>query len=139
MAKELHIDTLPYWSDSASMPRFPKLDRDEQVDVVIVGGGISGLTAASLLTAAGKTVALIERERCAAVDTGHTSAHVTMVTDRSLTELVKSFGRDHAQAVWDAGPAPVQQIPAIVRRERIVCDFAWGRRYPHPPLGAQTG
>jgi glycine/D-amino acid oxidase-like deaminating enzyme/nitrite reductase/ring-hydroxylating ferredoxin subunit len=139
MARELHIDTLPYWSDSASMPRFPKLDRDEQVDVVIVGGGISGLTAAYLLTAAGKTVALIERERCGAVDTGHTSAHVTMVTDRSLTDLVKSFGRDHAQAVWDAGRASMEQIDAIVRDERIDCDFAWVRGYQHAPIGARPG
>jgi glycine/D-amino acid oxidase-like deaminating enzyme/nitrite reductase/ring-hydroxylating ferredoxin subunit len=121
------------------MPRFPKLDRDEQVDVVIVGGGISGLTAAYLLTAAGKTVALIERERCGAVDTGHTSAHVTMVTDRSLTDLVKSFGRDHAQAVWDAGRASMEQIDAIVRDERIDCDFGWVRGYQHAPIGARPG
>jgi hypothetical protein len=36
---------------------------------------------------------------------GHTSAHLTMVTDARLTELVKRFGRNHAQAVWDAGLA----------------------------------
>jgi glycine/D-amino acid oxidase-like deaminating enzyme/nitrite reductase/ring-hydroxylating ferredoxin subunit len=137
MAKELHIDTLPYWSDSASMPRFPKLERDERVDVVVVGGGISGLTAAYLLTAAGKSVALIERERCAAVDTGHTSAHLTMVTDQSMTNLAKTFGRDHAQAVWDAGLAAMGQIDAIARDERIECDFAWVRGYQHAPIGAR--
>src|SRR5581483_4227972 len=42
-------DTLPLWSDTASLPRFPKLDRDEEVDVAIVGAGITGLTAAYLL------------------------------------------------------------------------------------------
>jgi glutamyl-tRNA reductase len=91
MVKDLRLDTLPYWTDSASVLRFPKLDRDEQVDVLIVGAGITGLTAAYLLTAAGKSVAVIERGRCAAVDTGHTSAHVTMVTDLPLTDLVRKF------------------------------------------------
>ena len=38
------LDTSPYWADSASMPRFAKLDRDEHADVVVVGGGITGLT-----------------------------------------------------------------------------------------------
>src|SRR5476651_2064618 len=98
--KPTNIDTMPYWADSASLPRYPKLERDEQVDVAIVGGGITGLTAAYLLTRAGRRVALIERERCAQVDSGHTSAHLTMVTDETLTDLVRKIGRDHAQAVW---------------------------------------
>jgi glycine/D-amino acid oxidase-like deaminating enzyme/nitrite reductase/ring-hydroxylating ferredoxin subunit len=139
MPKDLHLDTLPYWTDSASVLPFPKLDRDEQVDVLIVGAGITGLTAAYLLTAAGKSVAVIERGRCAAVDTGHTSAHVTMVTDLPLTDLVGRFGRDHGQAVWDAGLAAMGQIAAIAQDERIDCDFTWVRGFKHAPIGATGG
>ena len=51
------VDTTPYWIESAPLPRFPKLERDEHVDVLIVGGGITGLTAAYLLAVAGKSVA----------------------------------------------------------------------------------
>ena len=95
----------PYWMDSASLPSFPKLERDEQVDVVVVGAGITGLTAAYLLTKAGRTVAVLDRNDPVQGDTGYTSAHLTMVTDAWLSELVDRFGRDHAQAVWDAGLA----------------------------------
>ena len=130
-----HLDTQPYWIDSAAFPRFSKLDRDEQVDVLIVGAGITGLTAAYLLTAAGKSVAVIERDSCAQIDTGHTSAHLTMVTDRRLTDLEAQFGRDHAQAVWDAGLAAILQIDAIARDERIDCDFAWIPGYLHAAIG----
>jgi glycine/D-amino acid oxidase-like deaminating enzyme/nitrite reductase/ring-hydroxylating ferredoxin subunit len=127
------VGTISYWMDSASIPRFAKLSNDEQVDVVIVGGGITGLTAAYLLIAAGKSVALLERGRCATVDTGHTTAHLTMVTDTRLSELVKSFGRDHAQAAWDAGLAAIHQISSIVLDENIACDFAWVPGYLHAP------
>src|SRR5688500_5652957 len=130
---ESAMDTVPYWIESTSMPRFEKLSRDHRVDVAIVGGGITGLTAAYLLTAAGRSVAVLERARCALVDTGHTTAHLTMVTDTRLSELVKTFGREHAQAVWDAGLAAIAQLDEIVRRESIACDFAWVPCYLHAP------
>ena len=135
---KLHAATQPYWIDSAPMPTFPKLDRDEEVDVVIVGGGMTGLTAAYLLTLDGRRVALIERERCAQVDTGHTTAHLTMVTDERLPALVKRFGRDHAQAAWDAGLAAIGQIDAIVGELDLKCDFAWVPGYVHAPIGQRA-
>jgi glycine/D-amino acid oxidase-like deaminating enzyme/nitrite reductase/ring-hydroxylating ferredoxin subunit len=127
--------TKSYWLDSAPLPRFGKLDRDGTVDVVVVGGGITGLTAAYLLAVAGKKVAVLERDRCARVDTGHTTAHLTMVTDAPLVELVKRYGRDHAQAVWDAGLAAIAQIDAHVRELEIDCAFEWVEGYWHDPAG----
>jgi glycine/D-amino acid oxidase-like deaminating enzyme/nitrite reductase/ring-hydroxylating ferredoxin subunit len=136
MSTSASVDTLSYWIDSESLPRFPKLARNEHVDVVIVGGGITGLTAAYLLTRAGRSVAVLERDRCARIDTGHTTAHVTMVTDVRLSELVKAFGREHAQAAWDAGLAAVAQIDEIIQREQIDCRFAWVPNYVHAPRAA---
>ena len=132
--KAAHPSTTPYWTDSASLSTFPKIQRSEQVDVVVVGGGITGLTAAYLLTQAGKTVAVFERERCAQVDTGHTTAHLTMVTDSRLHDFVQRFGRDHAQATWDAGLAGIAQIDAIVQEHEIDCDFEWVDAYLHMPV-----
>jgi glycine/D-amino acid oxidase-like deaminating enzyme/nitrite reductase/ring-hydroxylating ferredoxin subunit len=130
--------TTPYWSDSASMPVFPKLANDLRVDVLVVGSGLTGLTAAYLLADAGKTVAVVERERCAQIDTGHTTAHLTMVTDKRLNDLVKRFGRDHAQAVWDAGLAAISQIDDIRRDHQIDCAFERVDGYLHGQRGNVT-
>ena len=130
------MDTTSYWMDSNPLPAFAALDRDLSVDVAVIGGGITGVTAAYLLKKAGKTVALIDRRRFASVDTGHTTAHVTYVTDLRLTDLDKTFGREHAQAVWDAGRAALLEIDAIVDRERIDCDFTWTNGWLHSPWQA---
>ncbi len=126
--------TTPYWAASATFPRFAKLAENVETDVVVVGAGVTGLTAAYLLARAGKRVVVLERDRCASTDTGHTTAHLTMVTDARLTELVKRFGRDHAQAVWDAGLAAIATIDEIVREHAIDASFEWVDGYLHAPL-----
>ena len=129
----VQLDTTPYWTESASVPRFPQLDGNLKVDVVVIGGGITGLTAAYFLAAEGRTVAVLERGRLGEVDTGHTTAHLTMVTDAPITDLASRFGRDHARAAWDAGLAAISAIDSIVRTEEIACGFAWVPAYLHPP------
>ena len=129
-----HPDTTSYWMDSQSLPAFSSLDRDLEVDVAVVGAGITGITAAYLLKRAGRRVALIERRRLASIDTGHTTAHLTCVTDVPLSDLVERFGRDHAQAAWDAGLAAIAQIDELVTRENIQCDLTWIPAYLHAPM-----
>lgn len=131
------LDVLPYW-DEVEVPSFPALDRSLDVDVVVIGGGLTGITAACLLTEAGRRVALVERGRMGGVDTGCTTAHLTSVTDARLDELVSSVGRDHAQAVWDAGFAAIHQIEQTADRLGIACDFSWVPGYLHAPFDADA-
>ena len=127
------MNTTPYWLDTAKIKTFPALAEDLTVDILVVGGGITGLTTAYLLKEAGLTVALAERDHLAMVDTGHTTAHLTHVTDLRLREMVKNFGKDHAQATWDAGVAAIDQIEELVRREKIECEFTRVPGYLHAP------
>ena len=128
------IDTTPYWDGNATAPEFPALSRNLSVDVVVIGGGITGVTTAYLLKEAGLTVALVERGRCAGGETGHTTGHLTAVTDRWFTDLVRTFGQDHATAVWDAGFAALSEIDTLIRREQIACDFRWVPAFLHTSL-----
>ena len=116
------------------------LNRDISVDVLVIGGGITGISAAYLLKQSGLTVALIERTGLATTDTGHTTAHLTYITDTRLHTLAKNLGADHAGAAWDAGAAALDEIEAIVRGEGIDCEFTRLPAYLHVPLdNAKSG
>src|SRR5918996_1489399 len=125
------MTTIPFWIDSAPIQRFLALRKNVNVDVLVIGAGITGITAAYMLTKAGLSVALIERERVASIDTGHTTAHLTFVTDVGLHELAGNFGNDHAQAAWDAGAAAIDEIERIVQEEEIQCEFTRAPGYLH--------
>jgi glycine/D-amino acid oxidase-like deaminating enzyme/nitrite reductase/ring-hydroxylating ferredoxin subunit len=117
------------------LPQYPALDRDLEVDVVVVGAGLTGITAAYLLREAGVRVAVIERASVAAGDTARTTAHLTYVTDLRLHEVVQKFGRDAAQAFWEAGEAAIDEIARIVRETQADCDFRWVPGYLHRAAG----
>lgn len=132
------MNNTSYWADTARLPKFLPLRRDLDVDVTVIGGGIMGVTAAYLLIEAGATVALIERDRFGGGETAHTTAHLTYVTDMRLCELVKTFGRPHAQATWDAGMAAINQIREIIEKESLACEFHWLPGYLHAAADKST-
>ncbi|MFO1019329.1 MAG: FAD-binding oxidoreductase [Planctomycetales bacterium] len=110
------------------------LKKKAQYDVVVIGGGITGVTAAYLLKQAGKTVCLLERDVIGSVDTGNTTAHLTYVTDKRLSSLVKEFGKDSAEIAWHAGAEAIGKIEAIAQAEQIECEFQRVPGYLHAAL-----
>lgn len=132
------MNTKPYWSEYKSAS-FAPLNQSARFDVVVIGGGITGLTTAYLLKKAGKTVCLLEKGRLGGGDTGHTSAHLTQVTDPRLHRLVDTFGREAATLVWKGGGAAINTIQAIASELGADCDFRRTDGYLHSALGGNNG
>jgi glycine/D-amino acid oxidase-like deaminating enzyme/nitrite reductase/ring-hydroxylating ferredoxin subunit len=125
------MDTTSYWSATTSFPQFPELKRDCEVDIAIIGAGVTGITAAYLFKQRGYKVALLERGHCGGFDSLNTTAHLTYVTDTRLHELVKTFGEQQAKAVWEAGLKAIRVISDNIRKEGIACEFRWVAGYLH--------
>ena len=115
-------DRPSFWSTEALRAR-PALDRDLDVDVIVLGGGLTGLTSAWLLAQAGVRVALVERHTLASGDTGHTTAHLTVVTDARPRELVELIGVEDAAALWAAGRAGLAEIERLATSLSVSCDL----------------
>lgn len=104
-------------------PPTPSSPFPREVDVAIVGGGITGLTAALLLKQAGKRVAVFERERIGSGESGNTSAHLSYVTDAMLVELADQFGNEAARRVWQGGAVALDLIERNASQPGIACGF----------------
>lgn len=124
-----------YWL-TGNFDSAPSLKGDLHVEALVIGGGIAGVTAAYLLKKSGVQVALLEKGRIGCAETGHTTAHITYPTDLRLTKLVERFGRNHAEAVWDAGSAAALQISELVKNEAIDCDYKQVPAYLYATFGS---
>ncbi len=83
-----------FWQETSGAwaANYPTLDSSLHVDVAIIGGGITGLTAALHLRQAGRRVAVLEAGHLGDGTTGFTSAHLDATTDTPLARLVFDFG-----------------------------------------------
>ncbi|NEU30478.1 FAD-dependent oxidoreductase [bacterium LRH843] len=113
----------PYWRISSQLGTFPPLEENIEVDVAIVGGGISGITAAYLLAKKGKKVALFEADVLANGTTGHTTAKITAQHDVIYNELIAHFGAETAKLYYEANDEALQFIRNLVNEEKMACDF----------------
>jgi glycine/D-amino acid oxidase-like deaminating enzyme/nitrite reductase/ring-hydroxylating ferredoxin subunit len=104
-------------------PNFPALSADLDVDVAIIGGGITGLTAAVLLKASGKRVAVIEARDIGHGTTGGTSAHLTEAIDTRYHTLEKDFGQEGTRLVASASKDAIATIERLARTHASDCDF----------------
>jgi glycine/D-amino acid oxidase-like deaminating enzyme/nitrite reductase/ring-hydroxylating ferredoxin subunit len=112
-----------FWIESSPKTSFPALEGEVAVDVAIVGGGLTGITAASLLKAAGKTVALVEMKRVARGATGYTTAKITSGHGLLYGHLTRRFGEDGARVYAEANEAALERIRALVEERRLDCDL----------------
>jgi glycine/D-amino acid oxidase-like deaminating enzyme len=102
---------------------YPPLRRDISVDVAVIGGGITGILNAYMLTRSGKRVALVEANKLYANATLFTTAFITKIIDSPIEQISDLFGKDAAKIVWDSGRRAIDEIEKIVAQEHIDCEF----------------
>lgn len=111
------------WLDTTPHTNFPPLQSGLVVDVAIIGGGIVGLTAATLLKEQGETVAVLEATRIVEGVSGNTTAKITSLHTLIYAYLIEHFGQAKAQAYAQANQMAIEQIAEFVGTKQIDCQF----------------
>ncbi|GEN83831.1 oxidoreductase [Sporosarcina luteola] len=113
----------PFWRTSVEFPTFQSLKEDLEVDVIIVGAGITGITSAYLLAKEGLKVAVIEADKVLNGTTGHTTAKITAQHDLIYDEFIQNMGRSTARLYFEANMEALEFIRKTVEEQGIDCDF----------------
>ena len=90
-----------YETSVGERPEYPALDGDRSCDVVIIGGGFTGLSAAAHLAKAGTSVTLIEAYRFGDGASGRNGGQLGTGQRAWAEELEAEFGFTRAKALFD--------------------------------------
>ena len=94
-----------------------------KADVVVVGGGFTGLSAAYNLALAGVDVVVLEAGDVLSQASGRNGGHCNTGVSQNFASLVESLGLEQASIYYHAYTEAVDYVQSIVRDEAIDCDF----------------
>ncbi|MDP9071469.1 MAG: FAD-dependent oxidoreductase [Actinomycetota bacterium] len=111
------------WMATSEGSDHQPLDGPLEVDVAIVGAGITGLTTALLLQRQGRRVAVMEMARIGTGTTGHTTGKLTSLHGLTYVDLVKKHGREKARLYGEANQAAIDQVGRLAGELGVDCRF----------------
>ncbi|MBI4761353.1 MAG: NAD(P)/FAD-dependent oxidoreductase [Chloroflexota bacterium] len=120
------MNQLNYWLTTAQMPGEENTitPLPEKVDVAVIGGGYTGLSAARTLAKEGAHVVVLEAESIGWGASSRNGGMVLTGLKLPMQTVLKRYGRDLARQLFQCSLDSVSLVEEIVREENIDCGFA---------------
>lgn len=109
------------WNTSAHLPGFEQLKHDLKTDVLIIGGGLTGVLLALKLKELGVQYALVEANTICSGVTLNTTAKITSQHSLIYSKINKSFGAEMAEMYYKSNQEALEEFK--YRCKNIDCDF----------------
>ncbi|WP_288350828.1 FAD-binding oxidoreductase [uncultured Thalassospira sp.] len=105
---------------------FAKLEGDQTCDIVVIGGGFTGLSSALHLAERGFDVIVLEAHRVGWGASGRNGGQVGSGQRREQDDLEKMVGRDDARKLWDIAEQSKDIVKSLISKHDIKCDWKPG-------------
>jgi glycine/D-amino acid oxidase-like deaminating enzyme len=119
------MKTTNFWAEDFPRPAgLPTSDLPDQADVVIVGGGYTGLHAAIALRKAGAAVAVLDQETIGWGASSRNGGMALTGMKMEMPAVFKRFGSELGRRFWEWSLASIDHLECTLAEERITCDFS---------------
>jgi len=109
------------------LPDFPKLFGNYNTDVLIIGGGITGILTAYFLKESGAKCIILEKNKILSGTTSGTTAKITFQHGLIYNKLIRKRGVEFAERYLQAHKSALEKFSELCRN--IECDFEYKDNY----------
>lgn len=102
------------------------LEGEVRADVCVIGGGITGCSAALHLAERGYSVVLLEAGEIGHGASGRSGGQILPGLGTDILTVEKALGRERAREIWEMSREAVRLTAERIERHGIPCDLAWG-------------
>ena len=101
----------------------PPLQKDIECDVLIIGGDMSGISAAAAFIDKGLKVVLVEKNIVGGGTTGKSAGFMTPDSELELSQIVRRYGIKSAQEIWEIPTRGINLVRDYIKKYDIKCDY----------------
>ena len=111
------------WLSDLGKNYYKELDKDLELDVLIIGGGITGISCAYSLLDSGLKTALVEANLIGEGVTSRTTGKITYLQENVYSKIKKYVGLSASKLYFKSQKEAIKTISNIIKKEDIACDF----------------
>lgn len=119
----MELNSESIWKTYNQQIAFPPLQNDTSVDIVIIGGGITGISTAEQLKDSGFTIAVLESGKVGHGTTGQSTGNLYVNIEELLVSLKEKYDEKVIRNVIQARKKAFDVIERNVKDYKIDCDF----------------
>jgi glycine/D-amino acid oxidase-like deaminating enzyme len=112
-----------WWATAPQLKSYGNKPLPAKADVVVIGGGFTGTSAALQLAKGGANVLLLEAKTIGFEASSRNGGQALSCLHHTLIETIHQHGRDLAREMFEAAVRAADVVEHIVSEEGIDCDF----------------
>lgn len=112
-----------FWNSNINIEDCPKISKNMEVDVLIVGGGITGISSLYHLKQANLKTILVEKYICGMGVTSRSTAKITYLQEKQYQNIKACINEDVASLYLKSQREAVNMLVDIINKENIDCNL----------------
>ncbi len=112
------------WQKDIDKNKYKILNKNVSTDVLIIGGGITGLTTAYNLIGNNHSVVILEADRFLCGATCKSTGKLTYLQDLKYQDIYNVYDFNTAKLYYEAQKDAIKLVKKIIKENNIHCDFS---------------